>query len=519
MKQTQNDEIQSTILIVDDDDVILDILSQTLKLEGYKILVATEGEMALKIAHRNFPDLILLDVLMPGIDGFETCRKLKQEEATQNIPVIFITAKDETEAVVEGFHAGGVDYIIKPFQREEVLTRIKTHLKISRLMSELRQKNRDLEREMAQRKAANNERNHLAERLSMISHGEVERWGLASIVGQSKTIQRLLEKISRLQTTGTTSVLITGESGTGKELVARAIHFESLRCSGPFIPVNCSAIPANLAESLLFGHVRGAFTDAIKNQKGYFALADGGTLFLDEIGDMPIEIQAKLMRVLEDGFVIPVGATEGKYVDVRILAATNTDLEKKMIASAFRRELYFRLAGFKIVVPPLREHKEDIPLLAEHFLKMFATEMGINVPPLSPEALEALLSYDFPGNVRELKNIIEYALIESGSSEIYPKHLHFIHSSAADEGAAFHSTVPAYTNDFQIHSSTPNSGSAAIPMPLNLEQAEIFLIKRTLAQTNGNVSEAARLLGTNRMRIYRALAREEKRIADNDGSS
>ena len=224
---------------------------------------------------------------------------------------------------------------------------------------------------------------------------------------------------------------------------------------------------------------------------------------------MPIEIQAKLMRVLEDWIVIPVSATNGRYVDVRILAATNTDLEKKIIASAFRQELYFRLAGFKIVVPPLREHKEDIPLLAEHFLKMFAIEMGMNVSPLSSEALEALMSYNFPGNVRELKNIIEHALIESGGSEIHPQHLHFSHTSA----------MPVDTNDYQIPSSIPNSGAAVLQIPSNLEQAEVFLIKRTLVQTNGNVSEAARLLGTNRMRIYRALAREEKRIADNKGNS
>ncbi len=490
MNQNQTDLMDATILIVDDTPVNVDVLRQTLEPEDYEILVATSGEIAIQIARNEKPDLILLDVLMPGMNGFETCRQLKGEESTQDIPVIFITVKDETESVVEGFRVGGVDYIVKPFQQEEVLARVKTHLKISSLTRELVQRNRELEQEIAQRKAISNERNHLAERLSVISRNEAERWGIASLVGKSETIQQILEKINQLQATETTSVLITGESGTGKELVARAIHFEGPRAEGPFIPVNCSAIPRELAESMLFGHIQGAFTGATIDQKGYFALADGGTLFLDEISDMPLEIQPKLLRVLEDGFVIPVGAADGKHVDVRILAAGSTDLETAMSSGAFRRELYFRLARFQIVVPPLREHKEDIPLLAEHFLKLFTTEMGMDVPRLRKETLEALASYNFPGNVRELKNIIEGALIESGGSQIQPKHLHFIHPSVGK---------------------TPDSESTTLEIPLNLEQAEVFVIKRVLTQTNGNIAEAARLLGTNRMRIYRVLAREEER--------
>jgi len=501
MNQPKTNEIQPTILIVDDTPANLDLLRQTLEPEGYEILVATSGEMALKIFRRASPDLILLDVLMPGMNGFETCCQLKQEESTQDIPVIFITVKDDTESVVEGFRVGGVDYIVKPFQQEEVLARVKTHLKISSLTRELVRKNGELEQEIAQRKAISNERNHLAERLSVISRNEVEHWGIASIVGKSKTIRQILRKINQAQATETMSVSITGESGTGKELVARAIHFEGSRAEGPFIPVNCSAIPRELAESMLFGHVQGAFTGATTDQKGYFALADGGTLFLDEISDMPVEIQPKLLRVLEDGFVMPIGATDGQYVNVRLLAAANTDLEARMMQGAFRKELYFRLARFQIVVPPLRERKEDIPLLAEHFIEMFATEMGMDAPPLSPETLEALSSYDFPGNIRELKNIIEDALIESGGSEILPQHLHFIRTSA--------STLD--TDKSQMPPSIPYSESIAPDeIPLNLEQAEVFLAKRALALSNGNVAKAARLLGTNRMRIYRILAREEQ---------
>ena len=391
-----------------------------------------------------------------------------------------------------------MDYVTKPFYEEEVLARVKTHLRISQLTKELLvtntelasanqelvEKNQALEQEIAQRKAVTNQRNHLSSRLDRISRHEAERWGLNTIVGKSRTIRQIFQKINQLQIAGTTSVLITGESGTGKELVARAIHFESPRARGPFVPVNCSAIPGELAESVLFGHVRGAFTGAMQDREGEFILADGGTLFLDEVGDMPLELQAKLLRVLEDSVVTPIGSTQGKQVDVRIVAATNTDLQQKIDARAFREDLYFRLARFRVEVPPLRARVEDIPILAEHFLKLFATEMVLATPSLSDAALEALMSYHFPGNVRELKNIIEEAIIESGGLDFQPKHLHF-----------FHHTAPA-------------EKEPSLEIPLNFEQAEIFLIKRALERTNGNVSEAAKLLGTNRMRIYRKLSQE-----------
>ncbi|MBI2503859.1 MAG: sigma-54-dependent Fis family transcriptional regulator [Candidatus Latescibacteria bacterium] len=294
-----------------------------------------------------------------------------------------------------------------------------------------------------------------------------------------------------MQENPATSVLITGESGTGKELIARAIHFGSARREGPFVPVNCAAIPADLVESALFGHLKGAFTGADADRMGYFELAHEGTLFLDEIGDMPSELQAKLLRVLEDGQVWRVGAREGRAVEVRVLAATNGNLQKKIQTGSFRQDLYFRLARFTVEAPPLRERKEDIPLLAQHFLQLFAREMGIEAPELSTTVLELLSSYSFPGNVRELKNIIERALIESSGDEIRPQNL-YLHPEVGGTSA------PAVVEV---------SDSA---IPLNLEQAELWLIKRALAQTEGNISEAARLLGTNRTRIYRALAQEEQ---------
>lgn len=283
---------------------------------------------------------------------------------------------------------------------------------ITQLESDLENRNRELEQAQ--------------DTLEHFSKQEASRWGIEGFVGKSKTIEMILNEVRMLQNAGTTSVLITGESGTGKELIARAIHFGSDRSKGTFIPVNCSAIPHELAESLLFGHVRGAFTGANTDRKGCFELADGGNLFLDEVGDMPIELQPKLLRVLDNGCFTPVGGSREKHVDVRIIAATNANLQTRIVEGRFRGDLYFRLARFTINVLPLREHKEDIPLLADHFLRMFATEMVIENPSISREALSILEAYHFPGNVREMKNIIEHALILSGRSMIKPEHLRFL---------------------------------------------------------------------------------------------
>ena len=503
MNQDKTDPTREKILIVDDIPANLNVLRQALEAEGYDLLFATEGETALKVAARAMPDLILLDIIMPGMDGFEVCRQLKKNQSTKDIPVVFITAMRETEEVVEGFRVGGVDYITKPFEKEEVLARVETHLTNARLTKALLQRNRELQGEIARREQAEADRQTADERFSLISEQEAQRWGIAGFVGQSKTIGKILAEILKLQTTGTMSVLIQGESGTGKELIARAIHFGGPRAKGPFIPVNCSAIPSELAESLFFGHVKGAFTGANKDKKGYFELADGGTLFLDEIGDMPLGLQAKLLRVLEDGCVIPIGGTHEKHVDVRILAATNADLQSRMAEGAFRSDLYYRLAGFTVDVPPLRDRPEDIPLLASHFLSLFATEMGIQKPALTQDALDTLMAYPFPGNVRELKNIIERALIESGGEKIQPQHLHFVHRLDDTSSPAGMSSPP-----WRGRGWVDKKMAVAQELPLNFEEAEMLLIQRALAQTDGNISEAARLLGINRSRIYRRLAKE-----------
>ena len=474
---------QATILLVDDQPANLAVLRQLLETKGYRVVLAPSGQVALRNAARILPDLVLLDVAMPEMDGFEVCRRLRQDPATRETPVIFITARDSKEDLIAGFEAGGLDYIAKPFQEEEVLVRVRTHVRLHHLAQEMVRKKEELERQIAHSQ-------QLSGRLSMLAQREAEHWGLEGFVGESPTVRRIFQEVHLLQSNLATSVLITGESGTGKELVARAIHFGSPRREGPFVPVNCAALPGELAESLLFGHMEGAFTGASDDQEGYFEMAHQGTLFLDEIGEMPSGLQAKLLRVLEDGQVWRTGARSGKRVEVRVMAATNADLRSRLDTGAFRQDLYFRLAHFTVEVPPLRERREDIPLLAQHFLKIFAAEMGREAPSLSTEVLASLRAYSFPGNVRELKNIIERSLIESVGQEIRPSHLHFL--------------PPA-------NHSAPATGTASAPPepPLDLDQAieeaERRVVRRALDLSAGNVSAATRLLGTNRNRIYRIL--------------
>lgn len=466
------------ILAVDDVAANLNVLRQPLEKAGYHFLASPSGEVALKVARHSRPDLILLDVVMPDMDGYEVCRRLKADAELAAIPVIFLTARDETAGIVEGFAAGGVDYIVKPFEQEEVLARVATHLKISHLTRDLQQRTDELEREMA-------ERARLADRVLSMEEREAQRWGLGGFVGESAAIQAILKSVAMVQGADSTRVLITGESGTGKELIARAIHSGSSRAAEAFVTVNCAAIPHELAESMLFGHRRGAFTGADRDHRGYFEQAHGGTLFLDEIGDMPPLIQAKILRVLEDGQVQPLGMDESRSVEVRVLAATNTDLKRAVDEGRFRSDLYYRLAQYVVEVPPLRERREDIAPLAEHFLQMLAREMVVEASGLAEECRVLLEAHAFPGNVRELKNVIERALIESGGREIECGHLRFIDASSAE---------------------APPPGGVDIPD--DLEEATLFLAKRALAQCAGNMSAAAEQLGIHRSRLYRILARE-----------
>jgi DNA-binding NtrC family response regulator len=476
------------ILIIDDNPANIRLLSDALEQHGHEILTASDGDSGLRIAGLAKPALILLDVMMPLLDGMATCRSLKRTDTTREIPVIFITARHEMESVVAGFRSGAVDYIHKPFHLEEVLSRVETHLQIGRLTRQLRARNDELEKEIERRRDAEEARRTADERYLRLSADEAARWGIAGFVGESRTVRKIVEEIKRVHRFANIGVLIQGESGTGKELVARALHHGSPRSAAPFIPVNCVAIPAELAESMLFGHVRGAFTGATTDRKGWFELANNGTLFLDEIGDMPLPLQGKLLRALEDGEIHPVGGVKPIIVDVRVIAATNADVPAKIVDGSFRQDLYFRLARYVVDMPPLRERLDDLPLLVSHFLRLFSNEMGMSPPAVAPEAMTLLGSYSFPGNVRELKNVIERALIESGGGSIQRRHIHLL-----DDVPKRQLSVPVPTPGI------PNSDT----IPLNLDTAEQMLIQRALNQAGGNVAEAARLLGVNRSRIYR----------------
>ncbi|MDV2079012.1 sigma-54-dependent transcriptional regulator [Marinobacter xestospongiae] len=425
------------LLLVDDQPANLDVLVDYLQDSGLSLAVSINGNEALQLARRRKPSLILLDVMMPVMDGFEVCRRLKAHHSTRNVPVIFMSALDDTDSKVRGFEAGAVDFVTKPLHREEVLARIHTHLTIRQQQLELKQKNRDLQalnaalkEQAGKREQAESALHQMGEQLSTLTRQEASKWGIDAFVGNSDATRAVLSEIRNLQRVDKTPVLVLGESGTGKELVSRAIHFGSSRNTKPFITVNCAAIPPDLADAELFGHVKGSFTGATHDRPGVFVQADGGTLFLDEIGDMPLAQQAKLLRVLENGEVTPVGGTQPQKVDVRVVAATNIALPSKVQNRAFRQDLYYRLAGYIIQLPPLRLRREDIPLLVQHFLTGLGQQMGRERAEITEEAVAVLQSYDYPGNIRELRNLIEYALISSRGAAITPEHLHFIHQPA-----------------------------------------------------------------------------------------
>lgn len=431
------------LLLVDDQPANLDVLVDYLKDSGLDLAVSINGNEALQLAKKRKPSLVLLDVMMPVMDGFEVCRRLKAHHGTRNVPVIFMSALSDTESKVKGFEAGAVDYVTKPLQREEVLARIHTHLTLRQQQLELKQKNRDLQalnaelkEQMGKRKEAESALHQMGEQLSALTRQEASKWGIDAFIGNSEATRAVLSEIRNLQQVDKTPVLVLGESGTGKELVSRAIHFGSKRNNKPFITVNCAAIPPDLADAELFGHVKGSFTGATHDRPGVFVQANGGTLFLDEIGDMPLAQQAKLLRVLESGEVTPVGGTRPLKVDVRVVTATNIALQSKVQSQEFRQDLYYRLAGYIIQLPPLRLRRDDIPLLVQHFLTTIGQQMGREKAEITEAAMQVLQGYDFPGNIRELRNLIEYALISSRGEPITPAQLHFIHQPAVPPLAA-----------------------------------------------------------------------------------
>jgi formate hydrogenlyase transcriptional activator len=407
-----------TVLVIDDDPASVGALLECLRRESFRVLVAQDGTSGIERAEYARPDLILLDVMMPDMNGYETCRRLKSSVDTAQIPVIFLSALSDTYEKLEGFTVGAVDYLTKPFQYEEVLARVRAQLRLRQYEHALAQANRQLESKVEERTAelqtALSELGRLKERIEAENVYLQQEVGAehGTIIGSSPALAAVLEKVRRVAPSGT-SVLISGETGTGKELIARAIHEASPRRDRAMVKLNCAAISAGLVESELFGHIKGAFTGAVDKRVGRFELADGGTLFLDEVTELPLETQVKLLRVLQEREFEAVGSSKTRSVDVRIIAATNRQLENEIAAGRFRSDLYYRLNVFPIEVPPLRERPEDIAELAQHFATRLIRKLGRSACRIDSETLRVLQSHDWPGNVRELQNTIERAMLLS----------------------------------------------------------------------------------------------------------
>jgi two-component system response regulator PilR (NtrC family) len=368
--------LKDKILVADDEQSMREFLDIMLKKEGYKVSLAPNGEEVIKLIEKDIFDLILMDIRMPRLDGISTLKKIKV--ISPETIVIMITAYASADTAIKAMKEGAYDYITKPFKVEEIKLIIKNAL----------------------------EKKNLQKENILLKQVVRDRYHFENIIGQSSKmldLYKLLEKVAPTKT----NILITGESGTGKELVAKAIHYNSPRKEKPFVTLNCGAIPETLIESELFGHMKGAFTDAIATKKGLFEVADEGTIFLDEISELPLLMQVKLLRVLQDREFKRVGGTEDIRVDVRIISATNKILEEAVKEKRFREDLFYRLNVIQIKLPLLRERREDIPLLAMHFLRKYSEELNKNFLTISPESLRILLNYDYPGKVRELQNIIE----------------------------------------------------------------------------------------------------------------
>ncbi|MFH0813494.1 MAG: sigma-54 dependent transcriptional regulator [Pseudomonadota bacterium] len=444
--------MKPNILIVDDEISIQDSLSGILRDEGYEASVATDGNTALKIIEEDPPDLIFLDIVMPGIDGIETLKKIK--EKYPDIYVIIISAYGTIETAVKAIKFGAFDFIEKPLSLEKVILTVKRAFDFLKL----------------------NQENRLL-RQKFFSPFRID--------GISSTVKKLEDEIERAAPTHA-SILIRGENGSGKELVAQLIHQKSRRSDKPFIEVNCAAIPEELIESELFGHEKGAFTGAASRKQGKFDLAHEGTLFLDEIGDMSLKTQAKILRILEEQKFERVGGSKTIEVDVRIIAATNKNLEDEIMKGSFREDLYFRINVIPIVVPPLRERREDIPILANEFLKRFLEELNLEEKKIVPEAMEILVDYKWPGNVRELKNLIERLVIMTKNNIIKPDDI-----------------PPALMSDV-----SPNVHSDIFTINLLKDAKDEFerqYILHKLSQFAENIAKTAEAIGIERSHLYRKI--------------
>src|SRR5262245_1542214 len=448
------------ILVVDDDREMCQFLADILGEEGYTVETVHDGPSAVEKSRANSFDLTITDLMMPRMRGTELVRQLKEIDA--HALVLLITAFGSIESAVEAMHAGAFHYVTKPFHTDEILIQVARALKQHSLQSEV-------------------------ERLRQQVHS---RYGFANIIGQSARMRKIFERVAHVSDLAV-NVLIVGESGTGKEMIARAIHQHSARAEGSFIPINCAAIPETLLESELFGYVPGAFTDARKDRRGLFQAASGGVLFLDEISEIPLSLQAKLLRVIEDKEVRPLGANQSQKVDARLVSACNRDPELLVREDRFRQDLYYRLNVIRIDLPPLRERAEDIPVLIEHFVRKFSDQAQRKLDGIEPEALTALMNYHWPGNVRELEHTIERAVllgkdIRIGLQDLPP------------------SLVARSNNVLPL--------AEALARSYTLRDLEREYIMRVMESVHGNKTEAAKTLGVDRTTLYRKL--EEYKVKD-----
>jgi len=438
------------VLIVDDEAGVRESLRMILK-DRYELATAATGEEALEVIERDVPDVVLLDILMPGIDGLEVLERVRAHATAPQ--VIMLTATKTVKTAVTAMKLGAFDYVTKPFDVDELLVIAERAVQASALVREVE-----------------------------ALRAEVGvRYGFDNIIGSAPKMREALRTVSMVAPLKTT-VLITGESGTGKELIAKALHFNSPRAQRPLVALNCAAIPENLLESELFGHERGAFTDAHAKKLGQFELADQGTIFLDEIGDMPASTQAKILRVLESGEFTRVGGAQPVRVDVRVIAATNRDLTQGMADGTFRSDLYYRLNVVSIHLPSLRERREDIVPLVRHFLRAKALELGMPEKTFSNDAMDLLLAYHWPGNVRELENVIERTLVLSQGATMTAGDLP--HYMSGDGGIALPVQQSVLRGETKLEEA--------------VGQFEQDLIRRALSQTQFNQTRAAELLGTTR---------------------
>ncbi|MHC5036159.1 MAG: sigma-54-dependent transcriptional regulator [Planctomycetota bacterium] len=437
------------VLIVDDEPHMVDILSLVLK-DRYLLSTAADGETAIAVAAENPPHVVLLDIMLPGMSGMEVLKRIKESHA--HTEVIMVTALDDVRKAVEAMKAGALDYIAKPFEEDDLLVALKKAVEKSML---------------------NREVFALREEVSGV-------FSLDGMVGASNVMQDLFKQIAKVAARDV-HVLITGESGTGKELIARAIHYKGARRRGPFVAVNCAQFGSDITDSELFGHVRGAFTGASALHKGKFEQADGGTLFLDEIGAMPLPAQAKLLRILEEKKVVRVGGEKNIHVDVRVIAATNVDLQKEVEAGSFREDLYFRLKVIHLMAPSLRVRPDDIPSLVDHFLAKHRAKISSPVHSFSPETLEVLKNHAWKGNVRELENVVLTLICLSEEEVIHPEDL-----------------------EMPILGFSPDSDELACQRYAPISREELLA---ALERVNWNISAAARELGVHRNTVHNQMER------------